>query len=337
VADVFDKMSESDKRRHLAEVATRALRYWGISHDARLSLLNISENATYRVDDPTLAAPRILRVHRTGYHTRDAVATELAWMKALKEEAGVETPQALAGHTGELIHTVATPALAEERMVVMFAFIEGREPAEDELLAPFRRLGATAARMHRHARNWRRPPYFERLVWDYDGAVGPRGNWGDWRDGPAMTRERLTILERAADLLARRLERFGKGPERFGLIHADLRLANLLVTADDTRVIDFDDSGLGWFLYDLASAMSFMEERDDLEELIEAWVTGYREEAPLSAEDEAEIPSFLMLRRLAIVAWIGSHADTDLARQLGPEFTAGSVRVAERFLDRCGP
>jgi Ser/Thr protein kinase RdoA (MazF antagonist) len=191
--------------------------------------------------------------------------------------------------------------------------------------------------MHRHARNWRRPPYFERLVWDYDGAVGPRGNWGDWRDGPAMTRERLTILERAADLLARRLERFGKGPERFGLIHADLRLANLLVTADDTRVIDFDDSGLGWFLYDLASAMSFMEERDDLEELIEAWVTGYREEAPLSAEDEAEIPSFLMLRRLAIVAWIGSHADTDLARQLGPEFTAGSVRVAERFLDRCGP
>jgi Ser/Thr protein kinase RdoA (MazF antagonist) len=116
------------------------------------------------------------------------------------------------------------------------------------------------------------------------------------------------------------------------LIHADLRLANLLETADDTRVIDFDDAGLGWFLYDLATAVSFMEEHPQLEALLAAWVSGYRSVAELPVADEAEIPTFLMLRRLAIVAWIGSHADTDLARELGPQFTAGSVRLATRYL-----
>lgn len=337
MSTAFDMLSEADKKVHLGAVAARALVHWEASPGTRLTLLNISENATYRVDDPALAEPRILRVHRTGYHTRNAVATELAWMKALKEQAAVETPQAIPGRGGELIHTVSTPAMDEERMVVMFAFIAGREPSQDDLVGPFRRLGRTAARMHRHARGWQRPPYFERLVWDYAGAVGERGNWGDWRDGPAMTSPRRAVLERAADLLRRRLEGFGSGPDRFGLIHADLRLANLLITADDTRVIDFDDAGLGWFLYDVATAVSFMEERDDLDELIGAWVAGYREETPLSAEEEAEIPSFLMLRRLAIVAWIGSHADTDLARELGPDFTVGSVRVAERYLERCGP
>ena len=42
-------------------------------------------------------------------------------------------------------------------------------------------------------------------------------------------------------------------------------------------------------------------------ELQAAWVEGYRAVAPLSAEDEAELPTFVMLRRLLLVAWIGSH------------------------------
>src|SRR5438094_1551376 len=123
----FESLNKAERIRHLGEVGARALRYWDVSPDARLTLLNISENATYRVDDPRAAEPLILRVHRTGYHTRDAVRTELAWMKALKEEAGVETPQAIPARDGELVRTVATPVLDEERFVFIFAFIKGRE------------------------------------------------------------------------------------------------------------------------------------------------------------------------------------------------------------------
>lgn len=330
----FESLSEAERIRHLGEVAARAVPYWGVSPAARLTLLNISENATYRVDDPGAAEPLILRVHRTGYHTRDAVRSELAWMKALKEEAGVETPQAVPCREGELIRTVATPALGEERFVVMFAFIEGQEPDADDLTVPFQRLGAIAARMHRHARGWQRPPYFERLVWDFERSVGRNGNWGDWRAALALDAARIAVLEEMADLIEQRLNRFGQGPDRFGLIHADLRLANLLVTDDDTRVIDFDDAGLGWFLYDLATAVSFIEERPDLDRLLQAWVQGYRIEAPLSAEEEGEIPTFLMLRRLASVAWIGSHPETDLARELGEPFIEGSVRLARKYIER---
>jgi hypothetical protein len=43
------------------------------------------------------------------------------------------------------------------------------------------------------------------------------------------------------------MEKFGADHERFGLIHADLRLANLLVWQEKTRVIDFDDCGFGWW------------------------------------------------------------------------------------------
>jgi Ser/Thr protein kinase RdoA (MazF antagonist) len=337
MGSTFEALGEAERIEHLADVARRAIPRWGVSEAATLTLLNVSENATYRVDDPARAQPTILRVHRTGYHSLNGVKTELAWMQALRAEAGVETPQAIAALDGELIQTVATPALDEERFVVMFAFIEGQEPDESELIAPFERLGAIAARMHLHARGWERPAYFERLVWDFDRSLGGNPNWGDWRDGLELDAECVALFQRMADIIEARLERFGSGADRFGLIHADLRLANLLVDGNETRVIDFDDAGLGWFLYDFATAVSFMEDREDLDELLAAWVRGYRTVAALSDEEEREIPTFLMLRRLLILAWIGSHSETELARELGGSFTSGTVALARRYIEKFGP
>ena len=253
-------------------------------------------------------------------------------MTALQKEAQVQTPQAITATDGEMIKIISTPALKEQRMVVMFAFIEGKEPDESAWLEPFSRLGAIAACMHRHARGWQRPAYFERLVWDYPGTLGENANWGRGQDGLGLDDEAHSILSEMDTLIRDRLQCFGDGPDRFGLIHADLRLANLLETATDTRVIDFDDAGLGWFLYDVATALSFMEGREDVDELVAAWVAGYRLEAPLTDNEVSEIPTFLMLRRLAIIAWIGSHRDTDLARELGASFTEESVPLARRYI-----
>jgi Ser/Thr protein kinase RdoA (MazF antagonist) len=54
--------------------------------------------------------------------------------------------------------------------------------------------------------------------------------------------------------------------------------------------------------------------------------------APLSAEDEAELPTFIMLRRLLLVAWIGSHSSTATAQAMGEEYTATSCRLAENYM-----
>jgi Ser/Thr protein kinase RdoA (MazF antagonist) len=136
--------------------------------------------------------------------------------------------------------------------------------------------------------------------------------------------------------LRTRLAHFGSGPGRYGLVHADLRLANLLVDGDQTYVIDFDDSGWSWFLYDFGAAVSFFEHDPRIPELTDAWVRGYRSERPLDDEDEAEISTFVMMRRLLLVAWIGSHSGTDLARSMGAEYTAGSCELAEAYLSRFG-
>ena len=94
-----------------------------------------------------------------------------------------------------------------------------------------------------------------------------------------------------------------------------------------------DDCGLSWYLYDLACALTFNEGRADVRELIALWVGGYRQAGPLSAADEAEIDTFLMLRRLMLTAYAGLRADTELAVQMRMSgYNTETCAIAEPYL-----
>ncbi len=310
--------------------ARAALEPYGFPPDAQISLLSLSENATYLITDAVAGRTAVLRVHRTGYHPPGAVASELAWLQALRGDEGLLTPAVYRSLDGRAVVEVAIGALT--RQTVLFEWLPGAEPPEDQLAHKFELLGAICARMHSHARTWRRPAGFVRFSWDFDCCVGDTPRWGRWQDGIGVGKEELTTLTRAAELMRARLGSYGSGPDTFGLIHADVRLANLLVSGDDIAVIDFDDCGFGWYMFDVATAVSFIEHDPRVPELCEAWVRGYRRVMPLAARDEAEIATFVLLRRLQLVAWVGSHRFADAALELGADFTSGCCEIAERYL-----
>ncbi len=138
------------------------------------------------------------------------------------------------------------------------------------------------------------------------------------------------MLERAADGVTAVLAAHGTDTARFGLIHADLRLANILADGDAITVIDFDDCGYGWLGYDFAAAASFLEHESFMPALQDAWCAGYRTVAPVP--DERLLPVFVMLRRLSLTAWIASHGEADAARRLGATFARETVRLASAFI-----
>ncbi len=317
-----------DTLRRGAESLTSA---WGLSPRTRVSLLNISENATFLAEDPDQGRRVILRVHRPGYHTRQEIESELAWITDLRTHQVVETPEPLTVADGGHIATFDLDGAHRE--VVAFSFMSGAEPsASEDLTDGFRALGAISARLHDHARRWTRPDGFVRKIWTWETTVGPTPHWGDWRDAMGLEADGAALLERLCGELERRLDAYGTAPERFGLIHADLRLANLLVEGARLGVIDFDDCGFGWFGYDFAAAVSFLEHEPYIPALQDAWVEGYRSVASLAPADQAMLATFVMLRRLLLTAWIASHAETPTAQELGAPYTQGTLMLAERFL-----
>lgn len=339
----FHVLSHEEHLKRLQSLATTALARYDLPDAATAKLINLSENATYRIDIPDIDPPRgrnkwALRVHREGYHTKGAIASELSWSTALRESGSVITPTAIAGTDGDLIQTIEDPALPGTRHVVLFDWENGDEPngALHNLPVSFERLGETTARMHLQIRHWKLPETFERMTWDFATSIGPSPHWGSWRDGIGMTPEIAGLFERTVALIEKRLERFGKSPQRFGLVHCDMRLANILIDGDVTKVIDFDDCGFSWLLYDCATAVSFFEDAPEVPNLLNAWVRGYRKIIDLPAEDEREIQTFVLMRRLLLVAWIGSHSETELAQSMGAAYTLGSVPLCKNYLASFG-
>ena len=313
-----------------------ALHRWDIPAGATTRLINVAENHTYLVEADG-GFRSVLRVHRAGYHSRMEILSELDWLKALAESGTVDVPAIIAGRNGSDVQTVEGLGNRECRNLVMFAFVDGTHPDErGELSDEFRNLGRIAAKTHIHSRNWRRPDGFLRPAWDINAVFGPRSRWGNWRNAPNVTPDILPVLERAEILLHRRLGSFGTGPERFGLIHADMRLANLIVGEGRIWLIDFDDCGFGWFLYDFATAISFIEDHPQVPKLREAWIEGYTDFLPLSREEVGEMDSFVMLRRMALLAWIGSRIESTEPQQLAGEFARGTSELAGRYLSEHG-
>jgi len=317
---------------HLQRLAEKSLSLWDIPRGATATLINVSENVTYRIDAAG-GYRAILRVHRKDYHTRHAIACELAWLKALQDDGVVKTHHCYPGCDGCAIQSGEIDGLDGARFLVLFSFLEGTAPDESgDMTSGFTELGAMAARCHRHVTAWQKPEDFERLVWDAEAVFGPDPTWGDWRAAPGVTALVRDVLERVESKIRSRLKSFGKPPERFNLIHADMRLANLLVDGTATQLIDFDDCGYGWFLYDFAAAISFIEDDPRIPDFKKAWLCGYRSVRALPERDEAEMDTFIMLRRMALLAWIGSHIEAPEPQALAPGFAAATARLGETYL-----
>jgi Ser/Thr protein kinase RdoA (MazF antagonist) len=319
----------------LDRLAGEAIGRYLLPSDTEATLINVSENATYRLDAPSTGGRWALRIHREGYHAPVAIASELAWLAALSDSGAANVPMPIGGRDGELIQQVTAGDGREARNVVLFAWETGSEPAANDVKG-FEQLGETTARMHRHVASWQPPSWFERHTWNFDTSLGRTPHWGRWRDGMGMTPEIEAVLVETVGVIEHRLAAIGTGPTVFNLIHGDMRLANLLLDNGTVKVIDFDDCGFSWLLYDCATTVSFFEDAPEVPELIQAWVRGYRRIGTLSAEEESEIATFVMLRRILLVAWIGSHSETDLARSMGVAYTQGTVPLCERYLSRFG-
>jgi len=293
-----------------------ALARFGLRQQARVTFIRHGENTTYRItatDGRRLA----LRIHRPGYQTLPAIRSELAWMASLRG-GGVLTAAPVPGIDGNLVQT-ATGDDGSARTAVLFEWLDGVPINAVGELEPWERLGELVARIHSLTARWRPPAWFTRPAWDAQALVGEDPRWGPPDPHHALAPADAAALEACRVEVLRRLERIGAGADRFGLIHADLGFENVLVSDDGTvAIIDFDDCGESWYMLDFAVALYPHSTGDGFGERRDALIMGYRRTRELPDELLAELPTFLMARRIQTLGWLFSRSETaHAARQHG--------------------
>ncbi|MFI0472598.1 phosphotransferase enzyme family protein [Halomonas sp. HMF6819] len=315
----------------LEEQLSASLGEWRLPADTHIELLTTSENATFLARCPRTGRRYVLRLHRPDYHSREEIESELAWTAALRADGRITTPAPLPT-TGQ--SPVVTFNLDGQRFyAVAFEHLPGDAPAMDDTLpAWFEKLGALTATLHDHSRHWAPPAGFVRKRWHLNSMIGPEALWGDWRRAPGLLKADERAIDQAIEQIHRVIDTYEAREGRYGLIHADLRLANLLVEGRELAVIDFDDCGFCWYAFDFAAAISFFELDPLIPTLREAWIRGYRRVGDFDAEDVAALDTFIMIRRVMLSAWLATHADSQAAQALEKNFIAGTATLARAYL-----
>ena len=204
-SELPNELTEIDFARLAREAASR----YGFGDGADIGAFGaLTENPTFRVQEPGVREPVALRIYRPRGRPAEEVESELAWISAIRRETSVSTPDVVPTLDGARF-----VALKGQREIFAAAFelVPGHEAGDEDLRPLMPRIAEATAHLHRHARGWQVPRSFERPRWDLETTIGSNPHWGPWQASVSDPGERKQ-LERLADTVLARLRAFGTRP-----------------------------------------------------------------------------------------------------------------------------
>ncbi len=309
----------------MSTVVCKALSLWGMD-SAEWHLIAARENQVFRVDceGQTFA----LRLHRPDYRTDAELLSELQWVSACAE-GGLCVATPVAACSGNLLHVV------DGVQVDLLTWLPGtpmgatgKPLAVNNRRGVFWALGSEMARLHTISDNWKIPAGFTRCAWDRPGLLGETPLWGRFWENPTLSdqdRELFETMRMVANDHLRELE----ADLDYGLIHADLVRENVMLDVDKLQMIDFDDGGFGFRLFDLATTLLKNMNEPDYPLLRTALLDGYRDKRELVTN---ALDLFLWLRAATYVGWIVSRMTEEGATARNARFVRNARDLALTYL-----
>lgn len=303
----------------------KALSFWGIDA-THYDFVAGRENRVYRVG--TNEGDFALRFKRPSYRNEAELLSELQWLDAM-DRAGLHVPQPQRSLSGKLLEQV------EGRYVDLIGWMHGTPLGEglgplalDDGPLVFRRLGRILAQLHEACDAWEYPPGFTRCSWDADGLLGDHPVWGCFWENPTLDPGTCALLGRFRDRAWQALERCADKLD-YGLIHADPVRENVLVDGEKIKLLDFDDGGFGFRLFDIATALMRNMDEPDYPTQKAALLEGYREVRSL---DDRLLDLFLALRAVTYVGWIVPRMGEAGAEERNARFSARARKLCTSYL-----
>ena len=336
----YDTLTRLGRLHRMRQLAAAALGQFGL-HEARFDLLRQAGNTLFRVytDELPDAAQAgdlfepgqyLLRIHQPGYQEVEAIELELAWLAAMRREADLPVQEPIASRDGRLLPAVEVPGVPGMRHCSLLRWIKGRSVKNTFGPAHLRAQGRLLARLHNFSSGWQYPEMQCKRRFDWDGL------FADDAGSDMPNAEAWALLSplhhQAFSFVAERLRvvmaAWGEGSEVFGLIHGDLGVdANLLFWHGQPRAIDFDDSGYGYWAFDLGVALDACRDKPDYWQYREALLAGYAEARALPEKQAEQVELFLAG---LLVYWnLWATGGTHLYPNLLPEFAERMARTAD--------
>lgn len=304
----FSSLNHEQQVKRLQYLAQSALRAYDLP-ETKLTPLALTNNAVFKVETTSIQANApayALRIHRPNYRTSAEIRSELRYMQALKRETSVTVPEPGPTRQGDLITTVSLEGFDESRHCDLLTWVDGQvcRPHQGLGLKGTYRLGEVLGQMHLFAQTFQPPPEFCLPRWDADGLFTEAS---PFKPGPLEAifspadHAIFTEVEQRTRTIFRALE---QESQAIGVIHCDFILGNCLFHKRKVQVLDFNDCGWGYFLYDLCPLLGNLKDYPEYPALRRAFLAGYRSVCSLPEKWEDAFDMLIAARHASQCLWI---------------------------------
>jgi Ser/Thr protein kinase RdoA (MazF antagonist) len=311
----FAMASYRSQISRLRAVALRALKEYPISVQS-VNLLNHGENTTFKVH-ATGNRQYVLRVHRHGYHTPLGLSEEFEWMDTLRNIEGLTLPIPALSRSGQKVVTVELAGIEAPRDCDLLFWVNGHFRWRGLTARRLFALGQMTAKIHNESRLFK--PKI-RNYWTAEGLLGTNATLGPFDSIPGASANDHRLIHQGRLALLKRLKTYEKCfPERLCMLHGDLHFGNLLWKTDGIGIIDFDDSGFGFRMYDLAVTCWMIKRNKKISNwkkpiLSSALLEGYASVIPIDDHDRRLFDTLIPTRELVLLGWLLRRQDNPKLR-----------------------
>lgn len=315
----FHGLSQEEQIANLERLGRSALEQFEVVPTSMQPLVH-AENTTFKVTSPQGVFN--LRISRPGYQSLQNIRSEIAWLNALRTE-GFRVPKPFHGRLVVAEHD----AVPEPRACALFRWMDGefrREWSPEDA----RKTGALIAHLHEFVRTWKPPGDFHRSDlhrWAFEKREFPKN--------AHLSEADHELLQRVEEEASESIRNLPRHPDWYGLIHADMHQNNVLFDRDEANVIDFDDCGYGYFVYDFAACLAYRGHVPTFPQIREALFAGYESVRPLPPGTREMLVPFLRWRLAGVSHWVLTRTDNPRMRETGHEWVEWMCNQIRRFAD----
>jgi Ser/Thr protein kinase RdoA (MazF antagonist) len=264
--------------------------------------LRTSENMVVKLvaDNGVFYALRIRKVIAS-YH--EQVMSELTFLRDLHQQSAAEIPLPIATKSNQLFCRITVRG--ESYVCILFSWVPGiHVGAQDISCAQMGAMAQAVSRLHNFSSGYNPPPDFVRSVYDEQWYFGPQ-SWNTSKEfisrlNPVHT----AFLQTINETVSAYLRRYPRNSATFGLIHYDLHVGNFLFHDTIANMLDFDECGYGYYLFDLAHLLFDFIGDPRYDAFKNTATEQYAEARSMDRIPDVDLDMFLALQGVAYVNWL---------------------------------
>ncbi|MGD9872726.1 MAG: phosphotransferase enzyme family protein [Kiritimatiellia bacterium] len=264
--------------------------------------LRTSENAVIKLLTDS-GKSYALRIRKIIGSYKQQITSELIVLRDFSESTGADIPSPLATRSGELFCIVNDDG--NDFMCIIFSWVGGVHLGGNDITpAHMASMAKAVAQLHRFSSSCHPPEKLVRPVYDDAWFFGDKSWTASSEFVSRLDPDDAAYLSAANDSIRARLRQYPRNADTFGLIHYDLHVGNFLFDGDKANMIDFDECGFGWYLFDLAHILFEFIGDQRFDSFKKVAADNYGAGRGISPYSDSDLNLFLALQGIAYMNWL---------------------------------